>query len=99
MRLMIAYVCNYNLICDNGNSGQKYNPTLKSGVLRVSVCSALQKDNEEYKILAGAILFKEESIKNKYALIVVKNNGIRKMFNRVKEFIKAINNSYSVEIN
>ena len=53
----------------------------------------LKEDNEEYKIFAGAILFKEESIKNKYALVVVKNNSIRKMFNKLREFITVGKNS------
>ena len=56
----------------------------------VETTDCLKENNEEYKILAGAILFKEESIKNKYALIVVKNNSIKKMFNKLKEFISAI---------
>lgn len=59
----------------------------------IETCDNLKEYNEEYKILAGAILFKEESIKNKYALMVIKNNSIRKLFNKLKEFIAAGKNS------
>ena len=52
-----------------------------------------KEDIEEYKVLSGAILFKEENIKNKYALMVVKNNSIRKLFNKLREFITAGKNS------
>ncbi len=59
----------------------------------IETTELLKEDNEEYKIFAGAILFKEESIKNKYALVVVKNNSIRKMFNKLREFITVGKNS------
>ena len=40
--------------------------------------------NETYKILLGAILYKEDEIKNKYALTVIKGGNIKKIFGRIK---------------
>lgn len=43
--------------------------------------------NETYKILLGAILYKEDEIKNKYALTVFKGGNIKKIFGRIKSII------------
>ena len=43
--------------------------------------------NEKYKILLGAILYKEDEIKNKYALTVIKNVNLNKIFGKIKNII------------
>lgn len=50
--------------------------------------SAQSKEyNETYRILLGAILYKEDEIKNKYALTVIKGGNIKKIFGRIKSII------------